>query len=452
MPDAIQEYAVLVCGQLRWKKARPAIAREITAHLLDQRDALIKKGMDAEEATGEAVRQMGDAVEIGAALDRVHRPKPAWELFALTVLLLLSGLLINMFISLELAESGIIGAFLGLGCMLGAYFLDFTIIGRRPLAVYFGAIALFALSLYLAGWLYRAGQPLFESYVQYVTMLFPLAYAALLYRLRGKKYTGLFLALAGLVLLSVCCLRVPSLAGLSITGIAGLALLFVAAAGDWFSTGKSRALLFAGAVTLSAGILLLLAVRLKSALAAHVAAAFDPWSAPMEWGWSGVIIRELIAGARFIGCGTAEAHSLPDFTWNTDFLLTWLIHRLGWGAFIVVLVILAAFLFCGFRRCLKQTNVLGRLVSLAVMLTLSLETVFYVAYNLGFCLILPFSLPLISYGNAATIVNMGLIGVMLSAFRTGALVRDTAIVYRTAPKRLFWNDGTLTISFKRHME
>jgi hypothetical protein len=60
------------------------------------------------------------------------------------------------------------------------------------------------------------------------------------------------------------------------------------------------------------------------------------------------------------------------------------------------------------------------------------------------------SLPLVSYGNMATVVNMALIGVMLSAFRTGALVKDGAPGLRTAARRLFWKNGELTISFRRH--
>lgn len=107
-----------------------------------------------------------------------------------------------------------------------------------------------------------------------------------------------------------------------------------------------------------------------------------------------------------------------------DFLLTWLVHNVGWMAFIALMSVFAAFLFCGFRLCFKQKNMLGRLVSLSVMMTLALQTAFYAATNLGLDLIRSISLPLVSYGNTATVVNMALIGVMLSAFRTGPLIKD----------------------------
>lgn len=51
MPESFREYTELVCRQLRWKKARPVIGQEIGTHLCDQRDALMKGGMDEDAAT-----------------------------------------------------------------------------------------------------------------------------------------------------------------------------------------------------------------------------------------------------------------------------------------------------------------------------------------------------------------------------------------------------------------
>lgn len=188
-------------------------------------------------------------------------------------------------------------------------------------------------------------------------------------------------------------------------------------------------------------------------LTAHVYAAFNPWSDPTGRGLQSIVVRELIGGARFVGLGATGEYSanVRAFGMDTDFMLTWLIHNVGWIAFIVIMAVFTAFLFCGFRLCFKQKNMLGRLTSLAVMMTLTLQIVFYVATNLGFGLIHSISLPLVSYGNTATIINMALIGVMLSAFRTRSLVIDGARRRKTAAsRRVHWKDGELTISFKRH--
>lgn len=58
--------------QVRWRRARPALAQELRTHLLDQRDACLAQGMSQTEAEAESLRQMGDPVEVGTQLDRVH--------------------------------------------------------------------------------------------------------------------------------------------------------------------------------------------------------------------------------------------------------------------------------------------------------------------------------------------------------------------------------------------
>ncbi len=457
IPDTFREYTDLVCRQLRWQKARPVIEQEIGAHLCDQRDALIKSGMDEDAAVCESVRQMGDAVQVGAELDRVHRPKPAWALFALTALLALLGLFIKLFLTYDsdLPLQPLYNAaaiLLGTGCLLCAYFLDFTIIGKRPLLVYSG-ILLSVIALCVIPGQRRIGGQYY--YVQYVLLLYPLAFSALLYRLRGRRLAGLLLAFGGAVLLSFCCLLVPSVTGLAVTVLSAPALLIAAAAGDWFSLGRARSFILIGGAVVTAAVLLSLFLPADGYFASHAAVAFNPSNDPMKMGWKGVVVRELVGGARFIGRGVTGEYSagVPYFAYmGTDFLLTWLIHNLGWIAFIVVMAIFAAFLYSGFRLCYKQKNMLGRLVSFAVMLTLTLQAALYVATNLGFVLIYSFSLPLVSYGNTATVVNMALIGVMLSAFRTGPLVRDGAPGRRNGPRRLTWKDGELTVSFKRRIE
>jgi len=457
MPESFKDYTELVCQQLRWKKARSIIKQEIEVHLCDQRDALMINGMDEDSANRESIRQMGDAVEIGAELDRIHRPKPAWELFALTALLALIGVFIKVFLTYDSDAPwqpiySAAAVLLGTGCMLGAYFLDFTIIGKYPLLIYFGAAVSIAVLCLVPGQPMMNGQ---YYYAQYVLLVFPLAFAALLYRLHGKKYIGLFLALAGVGFLSFCCFLVPSVGGLVITVISALALVIIAAAADWFSIGRTRSFIFTGIATLIAASLLLLAIMSSAGLTARIYAAFNPWSDPMGAGWQGIVVRELVSGAHFIGRGSAGKYStgisIPCV--NTDFLLTWLIHNVGWIAFIVIMAIFTAFLFCGFRLCFKQKNMLGKLVSLAVMLILTLQIIFYAATNLGFGLIYSISLPLVSYGNTATVVNMALIGVMLSAFRTGSLVKDSTLGHQTTTKsrRLHWKNGELTISFKLHI-
>ena len=459
-PDKFKDYAALVCGQLRWKKARPVVEREIETHLRDQCDALVQGGMDAEKAVDESIRQMGDAVEIGTSLDRVHRPKPSWGLLILTVILLAAGLGIHLFITYNGAHLGLllrqmIAAVLGLGCLAGVYFMDFTVLGKRPLVFSIGVIALIGCVILSDSWAY-----LVRPYIAaQLTLLLPLAYAAFLYWLRSKRYLGLILSFAGLAIPCLFCCVIPSVAGLLITAAAGAVLLAAAAWGDWFRLGKRRGLIVVGALVLLGAAVVFLYLRSNAYLAQRIELAFYPELEPMGRGWWGMMIREVLAGARLAGEGTLGVYAAASASLFEDasLLLVYLIHRVGWISLIVILAVFLVFFAAAVSQCFKQKNMLGRLVSLAVTLTLAFQVLFYVCFNLGIFLFGVLPLPLVSYGNTALVVDLALIGVMLSAFRTGSLVRDGDQTLRGRAKpfpwadRVRWKDGVLTISFKKDL-
>ena len=85
--QTVAAYLETVAEQIRWKRARPVLVRELEQHLTDQRDAFVKAGKPEDEAEQLAVEDMGDPVEVGAALDAVHRPRPQWGLLGLTIAL-----------------------------------------------------------------------------------------------------------------------------------------------------------------------------------------------------------------------------------------------------------------------------------------------------------------------------------------------------------------------------
>ena len=75
MAEEFKTYLDTVDAQVRWKRARPALRRELRTHLEEQKADCMAAGMREADAEAEAVRQMGDAQTVGQALDAVHRPK-----------------------------------------------------------------------------------------------------------------------------------------------------------------------------------------------------------------------------------------------------------------------------------------------------------------------------------------------------------------------------------------
>lgn len=93
----IGRFCSQVCSVIRWKPAREAAWRELSAHLEDHAAALEERDIPPEEAAAQAVEAMGDPYELGHQLDRCHSPLVP-RLSRVFALLALAALLLSLII------------------------------------------------------------------------------------------------------------------------------------------------------------------------------------------------------------------------------------------------------------------------------------------------------------------------------------------------------------------
>lgn len=91
-------------------------------------------------------------------------------------------------------------------------------------------------------------------------------------------------------------------------------------------------------------------------------------------------------------------------------------------------------------------GVLGRAVCLGGLTALGVQAVFSLLLNLGVPLFAA-SFPLV-VGNTGTVLNMFFIGLMLSAFRDGAMPEERPAERLLTVPAVSWVDGVLTVNFK----
>ncbi len=458
MPDGIAEYVETVRSQIRWERAQPGLTAEVRTHLLDQKDACIATGMAESDAESEALRQMGDPVMVGVELDRVHRPTPQWGLLALTALLAVLGLMLHSMWMTQIwgpqfhtMERSIFAVCVGFALMTGIYLLDFSWLGAKPVLSYGVIVGAVAISRLISP------QTMGVSYyTQYLLFFFPVAYALILYALRGRGTVGVLLAGAALAPLAVLITMTPSISSLLLMCLCGLLLLLGCISKGWFGGRKGIQL----AIVLSAVVVVMIwaAVLISGEYGrTRLLMLVHPESDPYGYGYFPLMVRELLHGAKWIGTGSVgELFGALEYlsdNFVSDFLLTWVIHQFGWLPAILLLAVLTAFLGLGLRHCLRQKNALGRLLSTAVMLTLLYETVQYVINNLGFMLLGGLQLPLLSNGNLYTMVNLVLIGLALSVFRGEKLpLFERCEIPQACQNRkslISWQDGNLIIALGR---
>lgn len=429
-PDDISKYINTVCDQIRWKTAHASISEEITNHIVDQKNAFLAIGLDEKTATDRAIREMGDPILVGTELDRTHRPKIEWTIVALTGVILLLGLVIKLFVSFDSdgpmqLSSIILSTAIGIGVMLAGYFLDFTIIGKYSKIIFFGLFAIILGIIIITPRL--AGE---YFYVKFLLLLFPTAFTGIIYSMRNKGYKGIVLITLFLVTFTFF-IQITAFSSLFIFLATSLFLITYSILKGWFNVKKLSAILIIYLPVITGAIITLISNpyylhRLKGALNA----SSDPYGA----GYLSILTREIIGNAKFFG-QSAYSTMLPNI--QTDFLLTYLIYKYGWLAFIVVITVISALIVRSFMLSSRQKSMLGKLVATSVLITFTMQVILYVAFNLGFQPIAPLTLPLVSYGGTATIINMLLIGIMLSVFKTGNLISDKALHSRTSKNKFF---------------
>ena len=408
--ECVNEYLETVGGQIRWRRARRLLLRELSDHIADQAAAFEAEGRSPEEALAGAVAEMGEPEAVGRELDRLHRPRNRWGLAITVAALFAAGVLLQLFAAGLMGDAKdvfyfrrqVLGLLLAAGVLTGLWFSDYTLLLRRKWAPA-AALRLLCLGPILC-------TPLlpFYSYhgyqlALYPTLLLPVPYAALVVSLRGRGTRAVLLC-GGLALpLPIWAFVAVSSTGYLVT-LASMLLVLLAAVGLGWFRGKRRWNLLA-ALGPALAIPLYFLRHLE-----HAARRIDAFLGP-DLFYERLRMGEL--PSLFVG-------SSPEL------LLAEAAQGLGrwvfWAA-AGLIVLFAALLLRRIRALHSRT---GKLLALSAFLPLFLQAAIYWLYNLGWWPLGVLSLPFLSYGVFFLLVDAALAGVLLSVFRMDALVRDTA--------------------------
>ncbi len=458
----VQQYLDTMCSQIRYQKIHAALCKEVENHIQDQQEAFQAQGLDEETATSKAVAQMGDPLLVGAELDRVYRPRPEWSIITLTGLLLLAGICLRFFCAPPPAGGWwpycrqLLFPAAGIGLLAIGYCLDFTFIGRYAKPIF---LSLAAVAIVMVSWPRSTGV---QTLVSCLLLLFPAAFAGIVYGLRDKGYGGLVCCGILFAVPAAICMRIPNAATLITLAVSCLALMTVAIAKNWFGTSRlyGGLLVYLPPAAVMAAVLSTVFIDSVSSvgfnwriaqLAYRIKAAVD-LADPLHRGSIGTVVTQILSGARLIGQGTLPSNFsgmptqqlLPGM--STNFLLTYTIHRFGWLAFGVVVVLSLVFLVRALSLCARQKSVLAVLVSTAAVTTMFMQMLFYTLDNFGFYVFAPLSWPLISQSGPYLLINMCLVGVLLSVFKTGYFLKDQTGDQKASPLLKF-EAGKLIIDF-----
>ena len=445
----VEEFLNAVCGEIRYKGVHENIVKELTDHIEDQKAAYLKQGLEEEAATLKSIEQMGDPIVVGMELDKAHRPKTDWSTLSIILaLVIIGGVVQYLFSTVNSSESHSLSYFLayasiGLVAFAVMYFFDYTLLGRFSKLAYFVIFMFTIIST-------SAFRPSYR-YIYYFVLLFIPVFAGIIYSFRNKGYLGIISSGLFYIGLAFLCLLENSFTSLLLLTVSCLILLTVAILRNYFGVNRKVGLAIVYLPMIVAVLMLLFS--LAPFRTYRLATILNPEKDPMGAGYISNIIKCLFSTAKPIGTasliGNFQGKSIDQIlpAWSTDFPLTYIIASFGYLFGIVLIALMIILIARMFISIAKQKNAYGLLVALSVSITITAQIAISILANLG--VIVPFSvtLPFISFGAAGYILNMGLIGLLISVYRRTNIVSDgIGHVIRTAPLFAFVN-GKLIIDF-----
>lgn len=447
------EYLNILKEQIRCKMARETVEAEIRCHIEDQTEDFLEEGMSLEEAEDTAVAQMGDPVETGGALNRIHRPQMAWGTIALVGILGAVGILIQYVLRKESSGDQLSAVNFGrqtlyllfsFCLMILVCFVDYSRIGAYAKTITAGMFILIMAVMAVLGvpvngvtyWLSTDwGVPFFVS-VQMAALLFVPLYGAVLYTYRGKGYVSLLMSFLWMLPGLLTALIIPSVLTAVTLLISYFIVLSAALWKGWFKVaGKAvLAVLWSAAVLLPVwGCLKIMnhtkgyqAERLKTMLNSEYAGSFRLRA-----------VRRMIESSNWIGrsTGRAQVGDLSNYT------LTYTIYYYGILAGILLAGLILFLFLRFFRVSFRQRNQLGMIMGVGCAAVLTVQLLIYLADNLGI-INMPSYCPFLNYGGSGMAVSFLLYGLMLSICRYEKVMSETWVrKHRLPGKILFENKG-----------
>lgn len=447
----LHEYLDTLTEQIRCKKARPMVQEEIKNHIEDQAQAYRKEGMGEDQAMTKAILEMGDPVEAGMELDRVHRPKMQWTLVALVILLSIIGMIMQIVIFktgclsneeniTTVRDEFIYGSILNTiisFCVIGAVcILDYTYLAKHPVALWWLFSFLQVLGAFYMGGSYMRG---YQINYYMITLMVPV-FAAVVFQYKNKgmagflKCIGLYLALVIIKMFT----QTAFISGMLELTISVLVILTVAVIRGWFGEKKAGKLALVWIPAIGFPVLIgTVALFFNDNLrilaeyqAARIQALLHMGNNTMNYQL--LAARAEMEKATLFGSGELPLTTLPSI--QNDYIITSMFTYFGIIFTLLVLGMILFFIWKAFHLSIKQKNQFGSIISIGCVIALAVKVVVYVIPNVGGVSVFgQMSMPFLSYGLGNAVVNGVLVGLLLSVYRNTDIVSEKV----SKPKYIF---------------
>lgn len=434
--DSVNSYVEQVCKHVKAKDVHPDIQLEMKSHLEDLVEDKLREGLSQEEATHQALTQMGNPDQIGKQLHAAHKPVMEWSLAVIVAVMVGIGLVVMY--ALQIAYSGqnndhdhlfinkIFYSGIGVLLLVVIYFLDYRKIRKYSWYLYLITVTLM-LACSVVGtsingqkiWII-VGAFGFDIYAV-SNYLFLIAASGMLLGRKKMNYST-FRNVGELIKMSLIYVVVPTL--LYIKGNSffdfigyGLGLIFLL-----LFVAKAYKLLFVGMVSLFViviGLMQTMGYWVQSALERYF--SFFMWTDPEGMGYQRQHAIDAVLNAGLWGHGFGVLNENIRYLYS-DMVYSYIIFSFGWVFGSILLLLTLLFLSKSFSAIRGLKDPYARAIGFSLLSIIGFRFIWNILMTLGIVPITSLNMPFVSYGGVGGIYELMAMGMILSVCRRRNMV------------------------------
>lgn len=420
----MNEYLNLLLEQIRCKRARAFVREEIQGHLEEQIGENMQMGMDREAAEKAAVTDMGDPVEVGISLDRIHRPQIAWGMILFVCGISIAGILIHRLLAgrammqdavTEISENYFCYVILGMAVMILLHLADYTRVARFSRIIGAALTALCVLAVLdgpgpggISGYLGKIG-------IRVLILLYVPVYGGIIYKYRGSGYRGLLKALIWMVLPCVPVFRFPSVMTVIMMLVSMLLMLTIAVRKGWFQVRKKAVIAALWGVPSAISVIAVLAGYFGGLIFGYQLDRIRAFlGQESEYIYQINILRAAASG-QFYNGNKIVLEKMDG--WNSDYILAYLSASYGKLIGVILCCVSVILVILVFGIVFRQKNQLGQMIGCGCGILFAVSTLLNILINFGMFPTSMTFLPFFSAGGSCVVLSYALMGIVLSIYR-----------------------------------
>lgn len=414
----VDNYINNVCGLIKNKKVHKDIKEELLSHIEEIIEDSIESGKSEEEAINYALEQMGSYDVVGNSLNKVHKAAPDCILILMTSIFISFGVLtlVTMDNGFGWSVEGLItriGLYLVIGilgvCVISK--LDYRNIKNYSKHIYIGTIILLFVGTFIStsingamGFI-RIG-PVSVNIMSIAPTLLVISLAGIYEKYDWSSFKNVIIGFALGFGPGIFFMSSSNLPSLGIYGVAVVTLMII-------SCIKLRDIIFALGTIGTAFIIYIISAQYR---VERLTSFLKPMDNQYGSGWIYNQTDILRKSAGLFGQGANYSNGmLPEA--HTDYILTYIIYTFGWIIGIILIALVLAFIIrIGFIG-MNTKDKYGKLIVSGLCALFATQFIFNILMNLNLAPSFSVSLPFVSYGGTALVVNMIAIGIITNVYK-----------------------------------